>query len=90
MLAQIQDQILNTIMQGGVAASFAAWLLYRDGKRADAQEERLNLQGQQLQQVLDSVRSLIHALSLEVLTRPGVHERAKAEAQELIDSSKKK
>jgi hypothetical protein len=100
MFAQITDKMLGTFAQYGVVGIIAALLLYRDWRRSDAQEKReaervaaqdarSDRQEQQLQRILGALNALIHSLSLEVLTRPNLLDRIRAEAQENLENTKK-
>jgi hypothetical protein len=67
------DSLVNALVQVGVLGPVLAWMMIRH----DAKIERM----------VEAVQNLTRAISLEVATRPGVVERLKQEAHELIEKA---
>lgn len=86
VLAQAQDMVVTSLVQVGAVGAVLVWMMIRDGKREERDAARNDERDLKLDRVTDALNHLTRAISLEVLTRPNVVERAKNEAQEILTS----
>lgn len=85
-LAEISEAVVTSLIQPGAIGAMLIWMMVRDGKREERAADRDVERDQKLDRVTDALNHLTRAISLEVLTRPNVVERAKSEAQEILTS----
>lgn len=81
-LAQIPDWLtpLSTFGMGGICLAFLMW---RDVRRDEREAARNLERDARMDDVVKALNHLTRALTLEVLTRPNVVQRAQDEAREL-------
>jgi hypothetical protein len=100
LFAQIADSALESLKPYGIAGICVAffmgrdlWRDARDAKREEDRERRRDDQATRLMEAVErqtaALNHLTQAMTLEVLTRPGVVQRAKDEAQKLQDAISK-
>jgi hypothetical protein len=85
-LAQIPDGVVSTLAQGGVLGAMCAFLMWRDVKRESDRGEAELRREQKIDRLIDAVNHLTRSNLLDVMTRPNIVARAKAEAQEILEA----
>lgn len=68
----------------GLPGLVIAWFIWRDYKQSQSHDKRSESQDAKLEQLVQSVNSLVRVTSIEVMSRPQVVARAKAEVQEIL------
>lgn len=84
-LAQLPEAVYTGLAQAGVLGCVVAALFWRDSKR----DERDAKRDEKLDRLADAINALTRSISLEVLSRPHVIDRARSEAADLLEASQR-
>lgn len=84
MLAQIPDVLVQALTEYGILGIILIWFVWREHKRADSDNDRQLRQESKIDALVSSMHDLTRAITIEVLTREHVQDRARAEASELL------
>lgn len=83
----------TSLATSGVAGAVLVFFMFRDTRREDrdakakdVHDDRERLRDERMDDIVKALNHLTRALTLEVLTRPNVVERARKEAQQLNET----
>jgi C4-dicarboxylate-specific signal transduction histidine kinase len=92
-LAQASADWTTSLATSGVAGAVLVFFMFRDTRREDREaknkelhDERERERDERMDDIVTALNHLTRALTLEVLTRPNVVERARKEAQQLNEA----
>lgn len=68
----------------GLAGLVISWFIWRDYRQSSIDLKRQEAHDTKIDQLVNSVNSLVRITSIEVMTRPNVINRARAETEEIL------
>lgn len=68
----------------GIPGLVIAWFVWRDWRQSQIDQDRQRIQDTKIDQLVQSVSGLVRITSMEVMSRPNIVARAKAEAEEIV------